>query len=545
MTGMETQPRHRPSAPRPPADAPGGPARPAGTSSAVRPEPAAAPDEPRATEEALRGRVEELEEHYQAAQAGMARYRELFEFAPDCYLVTDLAGNILEANHAASVLFGRPREFLAGKPLPFLFTREARQDFYTRIVRLRQEPDSVAAWEAPLPPLRDSPRYAALTVTVVGDTAGGPAGLRWLIRDVTEDRRAAEELREAKEFADGLIETAGAAVLVLGPEGEVLRTNAYLEALCGYRREELPARDWCALLLAGPAEAEARDGFLRDLGMQIRAEFTCPLRARNGRVRTVAWSSRRLSSARRAGGAVLLVGHDITELQEAQRQALELERLAAIGQMAAGLAHESRNALQRSQACLERLGWAVQGQPHAADLVARMRRAQEDLLRLYEQVREYAAPLRLDCRPCNLAEVWRGAWADVVALHLAGEARLEEDLRTDDLLCPADCFRLGQVFRNLFDNALAASAGPVSVRVTAEDGRLGDGPALRLAVRDEGPGLDAEQRRRLFEPFYTTKTRGTGLGMAIAKRIIEAHGGQLGVSDRVQSRSCARVDRVG
>jgi signal transduction histidine kinase len=65
--------------------------------------------------------------------------------------------------------------------------------------------------------------------------------------------------------------------------------------------------------------------------------------------------------------------------------------------------------------------------------------------------------------------------------------------------------------------------------VRCTEARLGDRPALCVAVRDNGPGLNAEQRRRIFEPFFTTKTKGTGLGMAIAKRIVEAHGGRLAV----------------
>jgi PAS domain S-box-containing protein len=523
MTRMDTPPLDRLASAPGHAEGPERP-RPAG--------PASAPHDPGAREEALRRRVEELEERYQEAQAGMARYRELFEFAPDCYLVTDLAANVLEANQAATVLFRRPRAFLVGKPLPFLLAREARPDFYTRLARLAVQLPSVAAWEAALPTVDNAARVVALAVTVVGDPDGRAEGLRWLIRDVTEYRRAEEDLREAKAFADDLLETAGAAVLVVGPDGDVLRANAYLEALGGYRRDELTALDWCALLLAGPTEPGAREAFLRDLGGRGRSQLTCPVRARDGRVRTVAWAIRRLTSVRRRGAALLLVGHDITELEESQRQALALERLAAIGQMAAGLAHESRNALQRSQACLERLGWAVQGQPHATDLVARMRIAQEDLLRLYEEVREYAAPLRLDCRPYDLAAVWRTTWVNVVSLHPGREARLAEERLIDDLVCAVDPFRLSQVFRNLFENALAAAADPVSVVVATAGARLGDRPALRLAVRDSGPGLDAEQRRRLFEPFYTTRTRGTGLGMAIAKRIVEAHGGQIEASDR-------------
>src|SRR5205807_2634196 len=92
-------------------------------------------------------------------------------------------------------------------------------------------------------------------------------------------------------------------------------------------------------------------------------------------------------------------------------------------------------------------------------------------------------------------------------------------------------FRLEQVFRNILDNALTACPSPVAVVVRCAEAVHEGRPALRVAVRDNGPGLTAEQRRRIFEPFFTTKTKGTGLGMAIAKRIVDAHGGQLAVGD--------------
>ena len=84
-----------------------------------------------------------------------------------------------------------------------------------------------------------------------------------------------------------------------------------------------------------------------------------------------------------------------------------------------------------------------------------------------------------------------------------------------------------QVFRNIFENALAACSDPVEVRVLCNEAQLDDAPALHVGVHDNGPGLTPEVRRRLFEPFFTTKTKGTGLGMAIAKRIVEAHGGRI------------------
>ena len=208
----------------------------------------------------------------------------------------------------------------------------------------------------------------------------------------------------------------------------------------------------------------------------------------------------------------------------------QAERLAVIGQMMTGLAHESRNALQRAQACLERLNWQLQDRPESRALLARLENAQNDLLRLFEDVREFAAPLRLEFHPCDLWQVWRDAWDRLGFLHEGRDARLDEIVETDPQ-CVADASRLRQVFRNVFENALAACRDPVRVAVRCAEGVLGGAPAVAVTVRDNGPGLSDEQRRRIFDPFFTTKPQGTGLGMAIARQIVEAHGGRIAVGD--------------
>jgi signal transduction histidine kinase len=219
------------------------------------------------------------------------------------------------------------------------------------------------------------------------------------------------------------------------------------------------------------------------------------------------------------------------QLRQAQEQALQAERLAAIGQMVTGLAHESGNALARSQACLEMLALEVQDRPEALDLIARIQKAQDHLRQLYEEVRGYAAPVRLDRESWDVSAVWRQAWANLALLRQGRDAELREDSRGADLHCPVDHFRLEQVFRNLFENALAACRDPVRITVACADANLAGRPALQVTVRDNGPGLNAEQRQRIFEPFFTTKTKGTGLGMAIASRIVAAHGGQISVGN--------------
>jgi signal transduction histidine kinase/FixJ family two-component response regulator len=220
---------------------------------------------------------------------------------------------------------------------------------------------------------------------------------------------------------------------------------------------------------------------------------------------------------------------DITERKRVQERALQTERLAAIGQMMTGLAHESGNALARSQSCLEMLAWEVEDRPEALDLISRIQKAQDHLRQLYEEVRSYAAPLKLEREVWDVVAVCRQAWENLALPRQGRDAELKPEGAGVDPRCAVDPFRLEQVFRNILENSLAACPDPVRVSLAAADVALDGRPALRVSVRDNGPGLGAEQRQRIFDPFYTTKTKGTGLGMAIAKRIIEAHGGQIAV----------------
>ena len=116
------------------------------------------------------------------------------------------------------------------------------------------------------------------------------------------------------------------------------------------------------------------------------------------------WMSANASPLRDPEGiqGAVVIFRDITERKEEQARALQAERLAAIGEMVAGLAHESRNALQRGQACLEMLALEVQDRPRARNLAERLQKALDDLSRLYEDVRDYAAPILLRPRSCDI-----------------------------------------------------------------------------------------------------------------------------------------------
>jgi two-component system, LuxR family, sensor kinase FixL len=453
----------------------------------------------------------------------------VFDFTPDGYLVTDSSGIIQEANGSAGDLLQQRPEALIGKPLALYAVKAQRREFYTLLSRLRTLPGALRDW--PLQ-VRSVQMAAAVTVAVTVAPrvrANADIELHWLLRDLTKTVLLEQALQKEKAFADSLLDAAQAYILLLDTQGCIVRSNPYVLVSAGYTQAELFGQHW-GILLAAKDRHTARDVVWQSGGLGLSKSFRGELLSKTSQGRMVQWSAKALLRNSHTDAAVLVLGHDITELQAAQQQALQAERLAAIGQVTAALAHESRNLLQRSQSCLERLSWRVQDEPEALDLVKRIQEAQRGLTRLFQDVQMCAAPLRLEWAPCQLGELWRETWREVCSLFPDQQAELREDIGETDLWCTADRFRLGQVFRNILENAFAACAAPVHIAIRCREGNLAGRPALHVSVRDNGPGLNAEQRQRIFEPFYTTKARGSGLGMAISSRILEAHGGQIAVS---------------
>jgi PAS domain S-box-containing protein len=421
----------------------------------------------------------------------------------------------------------------------------ARQDWpeFSAIILDRKLPDGTA--EEMLPRLKQAaPDAGVIIVTGYADVEGAIAALRqgaadYILKPINPEvlrARLAQfeehsRLAAAKRRSDAafrtLIEAAPCLIVILRPDHSILYFSHFAEELTGYAALDVVGKDFFRIFLPDEYRKPVAEVIEQAFRMIPSRGFESVVLCRDGLCRWVVWNAQCIAHYE-GRPALLAVGQDITGLKEAQERALQSERLAAIGQMVAGLTHESGNALARSQACLEMLAMEVEDRPEALDLISRAQKAQDHLQQLYDEVRGYAAPLKLQREEWDLAGVWRQAWNNLAMVRQGRDATLR-DKHAGDLTCCVDHFRLEQVFRNIFENALAACRDPVVIDVSAEAVSFEGSPALKVSVRDNGPGLNPEQRQRIFEPFFTTKTKGTGLGMAIAKRILEAHRGQISV----------------
>lgn len=232
------------------------------------------------------------------------------------------------------------------------------------------------------------------------------------------------------------------------------------------------------------------------------------------------------------------------EIARAQEKLVQNERLAAIGQMMAGLAHESRNVFQKSHACLTNLSFDVRDMPESLALVNKVQNALDHLNSLLDEVRDYAAPILLEKSATHIPALIHETWAQLTEANPESRSislqLMQPDGMPDTLL--ADRYRLGQVVWNLLENARMA-CHPSEGEVTIQFSVTHDSQQLVIQFSDNGCGIADEHVEQIFQPFFTTKIKGTGLGLAICRRIIEAHGGTLNL-DRDSNHATNFVMRL-
>ncbi len=399
-----------------------------------------------------------------------------------------------------------------------------------------------------------------------------------LIEDAYHTESVAQQISQERDFAEGVIETAQAIVMVVTLEGKVIRSNAFLDELVSAESggkgmsasatHLFAGRDLNIFELIPKDQHERVRAYLLDAsnGVSVKPLET-QFRLKSGENRSIRWLAKAfLASAipdrNKAPGAtskydisetvrdgvgeaplqrmVLCVGQDITDLREAQRSLVRQERLAAIGQTMTGLAHESRNAFQRSQASLETLLLELEDRPAAVQLIERIQRAHDHLLHLYEEVLQFARPVRLELQAVRLEIHIQQTWSYILQTGSTNGIHLKIDNRTANDEIWADPFAIEQVLRNLLENAAQASEPKSDIDVVIRDTWIESSEAIEIEVRDYGKGLPKEYIDRIFEPFFTTRSRGTGLGLPIARRLVESHGGTLRL-ENAEEKGCRAI----
>jgi PAS domain S-box-containing protein len=318
-----------------------------------------------------------------------------------------------------------------------------------------------------------------------------------------------------------VIEGSAALMATIDAAGRILLFNTRCEEVCGIARESALGRPWVELFIRPEERAPVAEQL--ELARSSRAEtrFTAALPQEGaGPRRSIRWHLTELSP-----DTLCATGIDVTGEEESAARFRRNERMAALGTMTAGLAHELRNPLNAAhlQLDLARRRLTRSGERNGAlEAVSVASSEVSRLGRLVDEFLVFARPGALQLARGDLRLV---AEAAVDGLRAEASARSIDVVveAAESVYAEFDDVRMSQALHNLLRNAIEATGDGGRVRVAL---RTGDRVATIL-VEDSGPGLPADAP--VFEPFYTTKANGTGLGLAIAHRVACDHGGSIAV----------------
>ena len=234
----------------------------------------------------------------------------------------------------------------------------------------------------------------------------------------------------------------------------------------------------------------------------------------------------------RVHGAALFF-KDLTLVEQAEERDRLRDRLAALGEMAATIAHEVKNPLASIEVMAGLVRRQVADRADLRDLMADIISEAKMANAIVVEVLEFVRPIRLQMDRTSLARVVEEAIPLAERKAARGGTRIEVDVPADLPAIHGDHHQLCQVVTNLLINALEALGGQGCVRISArmqEREQYEQPPAVTLAIADDGPGIPADITDRVFNPFFTTKPQGSGLGLAIVRKIVDAHDGRIDVA---------------
>ncbi len=362
---------------------------------------------------------------------------------------------------------------------------------------------------------------------------------RRALLSIIEDRQQAEEaLRESERRYREMLQNVQLVALMLDERGRLTFCNDFLLELTGWQREEITGADWFETFLPPDVRKQIKPFFFNALQQgDIQAHVENEIVTRSGERRLIRWSNTVMRDPQGRAIGSTSIGEDITErkrareaLENAQAELAHVARVATLGEMTASIAHEINQPLgaiaNSASACLrwlqaQKLDEARQS---ALRVIAESHRVSEIIGRIRALAKK--APPRKDWLDVNetIREAIALAHSEVQRNGVALETQLSDGVP----LILADRIQLQQVILNLMMNAIEAMRGAVEgPRELLVRSDTDESHGVLVSVQDSGSGLDPKSLDHLFDAFYTTKPEGLGMGLAISRSLVEAHGGRL------------------
>ncbi len=447
----------------------------------------------------------------------------IFESAVDGIVVIDAKGLILAFNPAAERLFGYRAEDVLGQNVKLVMPSPDREqhDGYLKNFLETGIPRIIGTGREVRGRREDGSTFP-LHLSVGRMEIDGQPAFTGILHDLSRRVEAEDALRKSEERLRSIVESAVDGIIVIDDRGTVQAFNPSAQRLFGYRISEVLGRN-VSMLMPSP-DHERHDGYLRHYlttgeekiigsGREVTAlrkdGTTFPVHLSVGEMKT--------EDGTRSFTGIL---HDLSDRVVLEQRLAEQKSLAKLGEMAAVVAHEVKNPIAGIRGALQVITSRMPVEQRDRTILLEIITRLDSLNRIVQDMLMFARPRALRKEPIAL----RALMSETALMIQSDPNMLNLEIGVSgsaEILGDREMLQI--VFQNILMNAAQAMEcrGRIDVAITQSGGRC------RVAVADGGPGMPQEVREKAFDAFFTTKHRGTGLGLPTAKRMVEAHDGTI------------------
>lgn len=463
--------------------------------------------------------------------------RAVMDTSADAVITIDEAGLIRSFSRSAERLFGYPEAEVIGRNVKLLMPEPDRSahDGYIRRYLETGQAQIIGKGRIVQAERSDGSRFRA-HLTVGEIHRGGRRLFTGFVHDVTDRLRAEQDAAAQKHFADSILDTTDAMVVVADPQGRILRCNQTWERVTGFSAAEAVGQLWWTFIpeeIRAQIEMHFKSLVARGGVRRIERDWI----NRSGERRRAIWTSAAVSNDGHTVQYVVITGVDVSEERQAEARAKRLQnelyrigRLSELGEMASAIAHELNQPLTAitnyARASRMLMADGGEGNPRALDFMDKAVAQADRAGQIIRRLRQLIGRGESELVPCDINQVVR----DACSLAAVGTAEREIEVRLDLAeglpAVLADSTQIQQVAFNLVRNATDAMTDFPRRQILVSTRPATDG-SVEVSVADSGPGLAPEVTERLFMPFVTTKPNGMGIGLSICRSIIDAHGGRI------------------
>ena len=462
----------------------------------------------------------------------------ILKSAAEGMIVIDARGLIQAFNPAAERLFGYTAAEVLGENVKLLMPSPDRErhDQYIANYLSTKIPKIIGTGREVRGRRKDGSTFP-LHLSVGEMELDGKPAFTGILHDLSRRVEIIEALRRSEERVRSIVESAVDAIIVIDDRGLIQAFNPSAERLFGYTVGEVIGRN-VNMLMPSPYR-EQHDGYLRQYIttgehkiIGIGREVTGLKKDRTRFPVHLSVGEMKSHDGSRSFTGIL---HDLSDRVLLEQRLTEQKALAKLGEMAAVVAHEVKNPIAGIRGALQVItSRAVPEQRDRAILIDIITRL-DGLDRIVQDMLMFARPRALRHEPLSLGVLLR----ETAALIQRDPMMLNLEISVTgacDLVGDREMLQI--VFQNILMNAAQAMEGNglIDVTISGANGRC------RIAMADRGPGMPADVRERAFDAFFTTKHRGTGLGLPIAKRVVDAHGGTIHIDVPPEGGTTISVD---